>query len=190
MLKKLLFICLFLVTIHASDEEINALPFDYMNVQYAGAIGFISIAGGNTFFDDHYDLELYIGATPRFFDISEVAIYTLAIKNNYIPYTFRYHSYDLRPYMGLGILAAKNQRYDPNWKDDIDRGYYFQNNWHATANFGVNINKYFEDASIKSFGFYAETLTIDVYFLDYFNNPKALSLDDVFSLAFGVRIGF
>ena len=188
MFKKLLLSLLLLGALQA--EEINHLPFEYMNVQYAGEIGFLSVGGGNTFFDDHYDMELYIGATPRFFGISEITIYTFAMKNNYIPYTFRYKSYDLRPYMGLGILAAQNQRYDPNWQDTIDRAYYFQNNYHATMNLGLNMNKHFEESSIESLGLYFETTTIDVYFLDYFNNPDALNIDDVFSIAFGVRIGF
>lgn len=190
MFKKLLLISVFVITLHAGDEEINHLPFDYMNVQYAGQIGFISIGGGNTFFDDHYDFELYLGLTPRLFYISEVAIVTLAVKNNYIPYTLKYESYEFRPYIGLGILFAQNQRYDPNWQDSIDDSYYYQNNWHITGNIGLTINKNFSEPGIRSLGLYIESMTNDVYFLDYYHNREALTIDDVFSTAFGLRIGF
>ncbi len=150
----------------------------------------MSIGGGNTFFNDHYDFEVYIGATPRLFNISEVAIYTLAIKNNYVPYTFNLRDYTLRPYMGIGILAADNQRYDPNWQDDIDRGYYYQNFWHVTGNFGLIFNKKLKDTAVSAVGLYIETVTLDVYFLDYIQNRDALGLDDVFSLSLGARIEF
>ena len=181
---------LLIVELNASEEETNPLPFDYMNVQFAGQIGFLSVAGGNTFLNDHYDFEIYIGATPRFLDISEVTIYTLAIKNNYVPYTFNWSDYTLRPYIGLGFLIGNNQRYNPNWQDNIDKGYYYQNIWHVTGNMGLLFKKKLEGSSISSLGFYVETVTLDVYVIDYFQNTDALDLDDIFSLSFGARIEF
>lgn len=177
-------------SLYSSDEEINHLPFEYMNVQYAGYIGFLSFGGGNTFLDGKYDLEFYIGGTPRAFDISEITIYTFAVKNNYVPYTFKHNNYTIRPYVGLGLLAAKNRRYDPNWQDSIDWSYYNQSNFHISVNTGVSINKELTNASVKSIGIYIETVALDVFLYDYFLNLDSMKLSDPFSLAIGVRIEF
>ncbi len=190
MFKKSIIIALLSVSLYGSEEDINPLPFDYVNFQFAGQIGLLSVGGGNTFFDDHYDFEVYLGLTPRIEQVSEVTIITLAMKNNFIPYTFKYQDFEARPYIGLGLFFAMNQRYDPNWQDDIDSSYYYQNNWHVTGHIGLNVNKKVTDLKMKSIGVYVESMTNDVYFLDYIQNQETLSIDDVFSIAFGVRIGF
>jgi len=190
MFKHLIISLALVISLYSSDEDINPLPFEYMNVQYAGYIGFLSVGGGNTFFDDMYDLEVYIGVTPRTFGISEISIYTFALKNNFIPYTFEYNEYNIRPYIGAGILAAKNSRYDPNWQDTIESGYYYQNNWHISVNTGVNINKELSNSSIKSIGIYIEAVSLDTFLQNYFANTDSVKLYDTFSLAIGARIEF
>ena len=181
---------LLIVVLHANEEEINVLPFEYLNLQYAGNIGFIGVGGGNTFFNDHYDLELYLGFTPKIKGISEVTIFSLAVKNNYVPYTFHLESYSFRPYIGLGLLLGANHRYNPNWQDQVEKDYYYQNNWHATANIGLVMRKGLEDRYLTSVGFYMETMTLDVFAIDYIQNRDVLDLNDIFSIAFGVRMEF
>ena len=190
MFRKLLISLLLVLTLQADDEKINALPFDYMNLQYAGEIGFIGVGGGNTFFSDHYDLEFYLGFTPRITGISEVALFSFAVKNNYVPYTLEIQSYSFRPYIGFGILVGANHRYDPNWQDNVEKNYYYQNNWHITGNLGLVMRKALEDAPLKSLGFYVESTTLDVYVIDYVQNLDALALDDIFSIGFGIRMEF
>jgi len=190
MFKVFVIALLLFFTLHADDKKINPLPFEYMNLQYAGEIGFIGVGGGNTFFDDTYDFELYLGFTPRIKGISEVALFSLALKNNYVPYTFKMSSYSLRPYIGIGLLLGANHRYNPNWQDNVEKNYYYQNNWHITANLGVVVRKKLEDAPLKSLGFYVESTTLDVYVVDYVQNLDALALDDIFSIGFGVRMEF
>ena len=183
--------CVFLLsTLQAGDEKINPLPFDYMNLQYAGEIGFVSVAGGNTFFNDHYDFEIYLGFTPRIEGISEVGLFSFAMKNNYVPYTLDIGTYSLRPYLGLGLLLGANHRYNPNWQDNIDSNYYYQNNWHVTANLGLVMRKELDAAPLSSVGLYVETTTLDIYAVSYVENLGTLALNDIFSIAFGVRMEF
>lgn len=190
MFKHLIISFALVLSLHSSDEEINHLPFEYMNVQYAGYIGFLSVGGGNTFFDGKYDLEFYIGVTPRFFGISEISIYTFALKNNYIPFTLQHNGYNIRPYFGVGMLAAKNSRYDPNWQDEIDSDYYYQNNWHISVNTGININKKLTNSMIDSLGIYVEAVALDTFLQNYYLNYDSVEITDTFSLAIGVRIEF
>ena len=182
------FFLLYSLVSHA--EEINTLPFDYMNLQYAGNIGFIGVGGGNTFLNDHYDFELYLGFTPHIKYISEVAIISLAMKNNYVPYTFKAGTFSIRPYMGLGMIIGANHRYDPNWQDNINKAYYYQNNWHVTANLGLIVNTKYRDDSNETLGLYVETSSLDVYMNNYIKNSDTLALSDIFSIAFGIRMGF
>lgn len=179
-----------MASLHSNEKKINHLPFDYVNIQYAGNLGFLSIGGGNTFYDGKYDLEFYIGVTPALFNISEVSICTFALKNNYIPYTIDYKDYSIRPYVGMGLLTSNNKRYDPNWQDEIEFSYYNTFNMHITINSGVNINKKFKDSSIKSAGIYAEFVVIDQFLWNYTQNSDTVRLNDIFSLALGVRITY
>jgi len=190
MFKSIILTVLLFVPSLSFAEKINALPFEYTNFQYAGNIGFIGIGGGNTFFNDHYDFEVYFGFTPKIKYISEVAVVSLAIKNNYIPYTFKMKQYTLRPYLGIGLLVGANHRYNPNWQDSIDNSYYYQNNWHIVANLGLIFNRKFEVNQSSALGFYVESSTLDVYAVDFIQNPNALDLNDIFSLAFGIRMTF
>lgn len=190
MFKHILISILVVVSLHSNEKKINNLPFEYFNVQYAGYLGFLSIGGGNTFYDAKYDLEFYIGVTPRLFNISEITIYTFGVKNNYIPYTFQHNEYIVRPYVGAGLLFAKNKRYDPNWQDTIEFSYYNTLNLHLTINTGININKKFKNSSIKSAGLYVEAVAIDTFLYSYVVNLDTMKLSDIFSLAIGVRIKF
>jgi len=191
MYKYILVLFLSISLLQAADKEsINQMPFDYMNVQYAGNLGFVSLGGGNTFYDGHYDFELYLGWTPK--AVSEVAIFTFALKNNYVPYTYEEAGYEIRPYIGLGFFFALNQRYDPNWQDDIEKNYYYQNFYHFSGHLGLNINvkKEVDDSMFEKVGLYVETTTVDTYLISYFSNSEVLTLDDIFTIAFGIRVTF
>lgn len=190
MFKKAVLALALLTPLLSASEEINTLPFDYMNLQYAGNIGFIGVGGGNTFLDDHYDFELYLGLTPRLNYISEVSIITLAMKNNFIPYTFKAGSFSMRPYMGIGMLLGANHRYNPNWQDNIDNSYYYQNNWHITANLGLIVSRKYKEKSDATLGMYVETSSLDTYMLNYIKNRSTVALTDIFSIAVGIRMGF
>jgi hypothetical protein len=182
----------------SQDNAINHLPFEYMNIQYAGNIGLVSIGAGNSFFDDHYDLEFYLGVTPKY--VSEITIVTLAVKNNYIPYTIDFKGYSLRPYIGLGLLFSPHHRYNPNWQDEIPDNYYYQNSWHATGHLGLNFNKkvkkgkystsWLASNGVTSVGLYVEVTTIDTYFVSYLSNKDVIALKNIFSTSFGFKLGF
>lgn len=162
-------------------EPINPPPFDYINVQFAGNIGLLSVGGGNTFLDGHYEMEFYLGLTPH--THSEAAILTVAMKNNLIPFTLHVSEYALKPYVGLGLLSALNHRYDPQWRDELPDDYYYQDIWHLTAHLGLV-------AQYGTWGLYFEAMTVDSYFAAYASSNGAITPDDIISFAVGLRRAF
>lgn len=162
-------------------EPINPLPFDYLQIQHAGNIGLIAVGGGNTFFGGHYEMEFYLGITPR--THSEASIAAVAMKNNLIPFSLHVSDYRFKPYAGLGLLSGLNHRYDPQWRDELPDDYYYQDIWHFTAHLGTVVER-------GDWGVYVEAMTIDSYFSAYASSKGALTLSDIFSLAVGLRIGF
>lgn len=184
----MLFLILTCKAILAEDEVLNAMPFDYVNIQYAGNIGMLSVAGGNSFFDGMYDMELYLGITPN--TVSEVAIYTLAIKNNFIPYEFKIDDYLVKPYAGVGFFFAWNQRYDPSANEEIPDDYYFQTLWHLSAHFGLIFEKVLHDNYFSKAGFYIETTALDTEIVSYFSSDGTIESRDIFTIALGLRMSF
>lgn len=175
---------------NTTKKELNLLPMDYMNVQFAGNIGFLSVGIGNRFLDDLYALEIYYGYTPRL--VSEVAISTVAVKNNLTPSRWMLFNHTIEPYIGLGVLYSFNQRYDPNWADDVPDNYYYQYSFHLIGYGGVSVMYPVKDpsATIRAFGGYVEVGTVDAYLIDYLSDNEALRLQDIGNIALGIRLAF
>ncbi len=173
-----------------TEPDFNHLPMDYMSLQYAGNIGMISVGIGNLFFDGRYAFELYYGYTPRL--VSEVAVSTLAMKHSYVPGSWNMYGHTVEPYAGLGLIYSLNQRYDPNWLDEIPDNYYYQYAFQLIGYVGLSVMHPVTDpaSSIKSFGAYMELGTVDSYLINYFSEGNALQLEDVLNTAIGVRMTF
>ncbi|MBN2895162.1 MAG: hypothetical protein JXK05_04625 [Campylobacterales bacterium] len=177
MFKSLVIALALLATLRA--EPINPPPFDYLNIQHAGNVGIIALGGGNTFLEGHYEMEFYLGLTPR--THSEASVAAVAMKNNLIPFSLHVSEYRFKPYAGLGLLSALNHRYDPQWRDELPDEYYYQDIWHFSAHFGAVFER-------SDWGVYVEAMTIDSYFSVYASSKGSLGLDDIFSLGVGLRI--
>lgn len=167
---------------------------DHLRIQYAGAIGFMSIGTGYNF-GRNYEATLMFGVQNRTFGNSKEGIFTLALKNS-----FNLHK-AIKIYKHFSFIstagASINWGYTNNTFNHLPRhypdSYYFQNKIHLAPFIGTKIrydfNKNKENTVTKYIEFYAELGTIDAYLLECIRT-KYVGIDDILNIAFGISIYF
>lgn len=163
---------------------------DYVKLQFAGNIGFLSAGVGYKLIAKTWYTEFLYGFVPK--TISEAKpVHLITNKNTFTLFTKELgNHYTISPITGFtATLETGNNSY-LKFPDQFPRGYYVTNAVHFTIFGGVNVHKYFPDSKvIKAIDFYYEVGTVETYFY-YAVTSKEVSLDDVFSSSIGVNFYF
>lgn len=167
---------------------------DHLRLQYAGAIGFISIGTGYNI-GNSYEATLMLGLENRTFGNSKEAVFTLALKNSFNLYKpiKIYKRFSFIPTAGASI----NWGYTNNTFNKLPRHYpekyYFQNKIHLAPFIGTKFRYNFDKTKTKPYRraieLYAELGTIDAYLLECIRT-KYVRIEDILNLAIGISIYF
>ena len=162
---------------------------DFLPIQYAGNIGFLSAGIGYSTRVRNYHASLMYGYVPK--SVAQTYIHTIALKNTF-PIT-RYalkNNQVLVPYIGAGVSFELSGNAFFRQPDHFPESYYdFPKNIHALLYGGAKVQHLFEDTVMGMHGveFFLEAGTIDVY-LWYKSMSRDIKLNEIFTLAFGVNL--
>lgn len=161
----------------------------YMNMQYAGNVGLVSIGAGT----DLWRQKLYLGLIYGYLSekIHDAEVHTLAIKAHYrfvagnlLKEKFRYNLY-----AGLGINLGFTDNTYVGYPDYYPDGYYYTNAIHFAPYVGGKIFWSKRETTLKKIGVYCELGTIDKYIADVITSNQ-VSFFDIWNLGVGISYVF
>jgi hypothetical protein len=170
----------------------KALIPDFVGVQYAGSIGYMSIHTGYNFFKDKTALSFHYGYVP---EVKGGELHISAIKFEYKPFNIKLGNklvlQPLNPVVFLSYTFGKNFGLSFD-RDQYAKGYYF---WSPALREHLGLSselKILGDKSskIKSISIYTEANTNDLYMISWFENRTTTPIYEIFHLGFGVRMNF
>lgn len=170
--------------IHAFNK--NLIP-DSLSFQYAGYIGYVSGGPGYSFFHDTLRTELIYGYVPS--SIGGVSIHMLTEKNIYSPFAIPLtDEYYLSPInLGFFINYTMGSKYQMFWDNPYPSVVYYRpTSIYTGDSIGFSIRKN-HNAFLSNTEYYVEAVTMNTYLQNYLKND-CVTLKEIFSLAFGIRI--
>lgn len=178
--------------LQANDTLRNKFLPDHVKVQFAGGIGFASVAGGYETKNEKFEADVFYGYVPK--KIGGVTIHSLSGKLTAYPLpNFKIKNWNVKP-LSVGVLlnysfGKQYFLFDP---EPYPFNYYrFPTALHSGFFVGGAIgNNGRKISSLKKLSLYYELVTYDVLLSSYFTNTKSLSLSDVFSLGLGIKTKF
>ena len=176
--------------ISAQKKSFKISPPNHIKIQYAGGMGFISIAAGYSTKNQKLEGDLYYGYLPK--SIGGVSIHSISGKVTWIPVnSVRIKKYQVEPLMtGLIVNYNFGKQYfsfDPPYYPY--RYYSFPTAIHSALFLGSRIGYNFPTQSyVKRISVYYEILSFDREIISFVSNTKSLKITDIVTLALGVKI--
>lgn len=175
---------------HHSDSTRSSrwyLP-QYVPVQFAGNIGFLSTGLGYTSNHDNYHLNLLYGYVPA--SVAKRDIHIITAKNIFpiTRYPFR-NNQIIIPYLGVGVTVEIGGNSFFRMPSNFPEGYYdFPKNVHVIAYGGAKLQYLLPENArlLRGMEFYGEAGTIDLY-VWYKGISRQIKFNQILSLAFGVN---
>lgn len=178
--------------VHRYQNQWQKLIPTHTALQYAGSIGFLSAGVGWDYGKhDQWETTLLLGYLPKY--NSGKGKITFTVKQNFTPW-----SLSVKPTLSVEPLTCGlffNTIFDDEfWVEEPDRypkGYYgFSTRVRTHIFVGQRLTHYFNNRNKrrKSITAYYEFNTCDLYIVSLFTNPDYLSLKDILSLSFGVKV--
>lgn len=162
---------------------------DFVQVQFAGNIGFLSAGMGYSTRTRNYQVSLIYGYVPK--SIARTYIHTIALKNTFPITRFALNDHQiLVPYLGLGASFELSGNSFFRQPAHFPKDYYdFPKNIHALVYAGAKAQRLFEDpfVGVRGLEFYVEAGSIDLY-IWYKTMSRQMKLHQVFTLAAGVNL--
>lgn len=173
-----------------SDKKDAWYVPDYVKVQFAGNIGFVSLGAGYQIFNKVLYSELLYGYVPEAVSKTD-RIHLITIKNTFPIYRKKIgEDLTITPIAGLTTSYQIGTNSFTTLPEIYPEGYYVPNAFHFTLFAGGLIHKDFKKKSIFSgVDFYAEVGTVETY-LWYTITSKEVGLNDTFSASFGFNFYF
>ncbi len=165
---------------------------DYVNLQYAGSIGFLSAGAGYDLFHEKAALSAHIGYVPESLG-GELTI--VAVKFQYKPWKFKVKDrviiYPFNPVFFPSYTLGQNFDFKFE-KPQYREGYYF---WSSALRIHLGVGAEAKilskpESKIKSLSIFAEANTNDLYALSWFKNRTSTPFYKMFKLGYGVKMDF
>ncbi len=162
---------------------------DYIKVQYAGNIGFLSIGAGYEWWREIAQTDILYGYVPEY--KGEATIHTFTIKNTFRLYQFNIkQKYNISPILGFSVSLEPGQNSYLRIPDKYPEGYYSTNSIYACLNIGVKSKfKFDEKRFFSSIEPFVEVNTLADY-LFYNIIAQEDHSNIIYSLALGLNIFF
>jgi hypothetical protein len=187
-------ILLFFIKLYAQEPSLAKdkswyMP-DYVKVQFAGNIGFVSVGAGYQLFKKVLYTEFLYGFVPESVSKSD-EIHLITIKNTFPVFRKELgNNFTISPIAGFATTYEIGANSFTTLPSIYPEGYYVPNAFHFTLFGGAMVHKDFKDSKmIKGADFYFEVGTVETY-LWYVITSKEVSTSDVFSTSIGVNFYF
>lgn len=167
-----------LLIISLSSFNAHAYFIDYLKVQYAGEIGFLSIGMGKRF-GDVYSLEIFNGFVPESIGGNEIE--SIAIKNIFDIVDFSIFNKNMIFYFGLNLYHVTGLDYQSSRHSSYPETYYRLGSIRGLLSFGLDFNLN------ATHGFYLESGLNDIILTNYLNNPDDVDLSKYVSHGIGYK---
>ena len=162
---------------------------DYMKIQYAGNIGFMSVGPGYEWWREIAQTDILYGYVPKY--KGNAIIHTFTLKNTFRLYQFKINQkYNISPTIGFSVSLEPGKNSYLRVPDKYPDGYYSTNGIYGGLNVGLksrvglNEKRYF--SSVEA---YVELNTIAEYV--YYNIIAQEDWeDDILSVALGFNFYF
>jgi len=187
-MKKTFILIIFLSStfVFSQKEKKTFIIPDYIKVQFAGNIGFLSTGVGYVLFDGLLYSDFIYGYVPKFTGNNE--IHLLTKKNSFFVYTKKIKKIKISSILGFALTYETGKNSFVFLDDKYPKDYYKSNAFHFLFFGGISVHKRITGKSkITGFDFIAELGTVDVY-LWYKVQSREIKLYDIFSLALGINI--
>jgi hypothetical protein len=181
-------LCLLGLSAAAQRHRSVLLP-DHIKLQYAGSIGFLSIGAGYANKRGSLEADLFYGHVPRL--VSTTPLHSATVKLNWMPFKIDVSQRDrLRPLV-LGTLGSYTFRSKNFGGEEAAPYFEHPKAMHIGFLAGSQVSHAFNRAKgPRGLGLYYEFVALDTEILNYMDNRKALTLDDILSLAIGLKLSF
>ena len=163
---------------------------DYVKLQFAGGIGFLSTGVGYTFFKDKLDVSLFYGYIPEYFTVDDLHSISLQFTGKLLKYKLT-PNIEVLP-LNFGIFAHHTfgSEFWVRLTDKYPKGYYW---WYPAINAGLFIGaeiktKLFANKTPASgTAFYIRLGTRGLYLASKANNTT-IPVKDIIELGFGLAV--
>jgi len=163
---------------------------DYMKLQYAGGIGFMSAGVGYTFFKDRLDVTMFYGYVPKTFGITDLQSISLQLTVKLLKYKI-YDNIEILP-LNFGWYAHHTfgSEFWITLPDKYSKGYYW---WSPGRNAGIFVGGELKTKLLASgspasgTAFYFRVGSRGLYIASKAGN-STIPLSDIIELGFGVAI--
>lgn len=165
---------------------------DHNRLQFAGAIGFLSIGAGYNI-GKRYEITFMLGLQNKTLGNSNEAIVTTAIKNTinlYHPIIIK-KRLSFIPTVGLSVNWGYTNNTFNKLPSHYPESYYFQNKIHIAPFIGgkLRIECNERNSHRRAIELYAELGSIDAYILECIRTDY-VGLNDILNLAIGISVYF
>jgi hypothetical protein len=168
---------------------------DAVIVQQGGSIGYVSVGVGFNMIKEKASLDFGYGYVP---ESKGGKLNIISAKFAYRPIAIKIKDivtiYPVNPGVFLSYHTGKDFDLFLD-KVQYGKGYYWWSEalrTHLSFSNEIRFNgdKIMPDAKIKNVSLYSEFNTNELYFVSWFQNPKTVSLLDIFKLGYGIRVHF
>jgi len=163
---------------------------DYVKLQFAGGIGFLSVGAGYTFFKDKLDVSLFYGYIPKYFTVDDLHSISLQFTGKLLKYKLSDNIEVLPLNFGVFTHHTFGSEFWVRLGDKYPKGYYW---WYPAINVGLFIGaeiktKLFANKTPASgTAFYIRIGTRGLYLASKANN-STIPVKDIVELGFGIAV--
>jgi len=163
---------------------------DYVKLQFAGGIGFLSVGVGYTFFKDKLDVSLFYGYVPEYFTTDDLHSVSLQLTSKLFKYKLSKNIEVLPLNLGMFAHHTFGSEFWVRLTDKYPKGYYW---WYPAINAGfflgaeVKTKLFANKTPASGTAFYIRIGTRGLYLASKINN-STIPVKDIVELGFGVAV--
>jgi hypothetical protein len=169
-------------------KEYKYLP-DYMKLQYAGGIGFLSLGAGYTFIHQRLDISLFYGYVPKGMSIHSLHSISIQLTAKLLRYKLK--NVEILP-LNFGWYAHHTfgNKFWVTLPDKYTKGYYWWSPGRTAGIFlggEIKTKLFVKNTPAAGTAFYVRLGSRGLYIASKFGNAT-IPLKDILELGFGVAI--
>ena len=176
--------------VHEAQAQQSFLRPDFLALQHAGSIGYLSAGLGYDVYQSRARLSFHYGNVPENLG-GDLDIFTG--KFLCVPAVIRASEQVIIHPIDVGVMVSYHtgDNFKSNVPDYFSKNYYW---WHTNLRFHVaieqSVNIYFHERRIHRISGYIEFNLNDLYVVSYVTNSSTVGLDELVKAGIGTRIWF
>ena len=178
------------ITENSDTSKYKKFLPNYIKIQFAGGIGFLSTGVGYTFFKQKLDVSLFYGYVPEYFTADDLHSISLQLTGKLLKYNITDNIQVLPLNFGMFTHKTFGSEFWVKLPDNYPDGYYW---WYPGVNVGMFIGaeiktKFLSNKTPASgTAFYVRLGTRGLYLASKYKN-SSVPIKDILELGFGIAI--